>query len=233
MKSAALVLFVTIFTAGTAISQVHIVERAVISPGQLKTVGSVGGKSNHDIRYEFRWDTPYAGRVYILYPCGDTTVYGSGGLITVDFPSAPAGQYDFEGQVGESYGEGPVMHVSYKLYQDNVLKDSISTTMQPYSGCCWTVWPGLGNFALYKTSYYSGFKIYLFPDGWRYFIADNPPDNGGYAGMDITGVYGCSKNTWTPTPTWSHLRSCRDPSLSPFTTPASKWVGRRQLRQKL
>ncbi len=182
----------------TAFAQVHIQETVPIFPVQPKAALSVGGASTHTIRFEFYWDTPYGARVYLLRPCSDSTVYGSGGSIIINITSAPAGMYAFEPQVNEAYGQGPDMHVSYRLFQDDSIVDSASATLAPYSGCCYTVLPGLGNFIQFTTTYYSGFKFYVFPAGGLNFIPGGPSGSGGSAGLELQGIDNCSGTMWTP-----------------------------------
>ena len=87
----------------------------------------------------------------ITGPCSETVAYDTGGVIRVDLLSPTAGTYVFEPQVGESYGQGPVMHVHCNLLRDDSLVDSASATIGPSGGCCWSRWAYL----YFQTTYYS------------------------------------------------------------------------------
>lgn len=62
MKSAAAVFAITFLVVGSLIAQVHIKENAIITPAEPRRSQS-GVYNNHDIRFEFYWDTPYPARV--------------------------------------------------------------------------------------------------------------------------------------------------------------------------
>jgi hypothetical protein len=190
MRSAFAVLGLTaILAVGVSFAQVHIQEKAVINPVQPREVQEGGNVNNHNVRFEFYWDTPLEGGVdyFALYPCLDS-VYGYSGpcqnSAIVNLSSLPAGNYWFEPHIwfGSS---GPTTHWYYRLYEDGALEDSASGSSVYIDEFYFYV--------NYSTSYESKFYLYFgkihssFPE-FTY---------GGSISPMLTGYDDCTATSWS------------------------------------
>lgn len=191
MKGAAAALAITILMVGPLFSQVHIKENAIITPAEPKR-SQDGATSSHDIRFEFYWDHPMWAGVYFTSWCSelDSTVSSDASPIIIDLP-ATSTYYNFYPRLDMSYGQGPVTHVSYKFYANNLLVRSDSADLAPNAICCGTWWwPTDPMNGMFWTSYYSGFSFSL---GASELVC------GDSTGMSLIGnSLDCTPPLWSP-----------------------------------
>lgn len=139
MKGAAAVLAISFLTVSPLFAQVHIKEKAIISPAQPKKVQD-GLGNNHTIHFEVDWqDDPSGVAAVVSGPCGiyswieiwspesivgedSSAVLGPDGTGTITFniPSAHEGDYSFLVQAHFTDQTFIVM-THYKIYFDGVL----------------------------------------------------------------------------------------------------------------
>lgn len=192
-KPAGFFLFCALILAGPAIAQVHIEEKAVITPRQPAKV-QADGTNNHIIRFEFYWDNSPKGRVDLptLCPPTETRVETSSSII-ITITSPHAEWYDFYAYVLIQYcTENLVSHYSWSLYYDDSLVASASDSAR-LKGDCYIPgeqWVHCAT-ATFFPPYYPTFEFSL---GTGQFRA------GDTTGISLKGADegGCSSTAWSP-----------------------------------
>ncbi len=122
MKSCSAVFVITVLMTNEVFSQVHIQEKAIISPAQPRKIKG-GGVNNHKLSYAVSWtDVEDSVAVLIDDPCGYEIVSSVGGSLTGEIQAPVAGHYGFGVYRKAEYFSGICLRV---CYDDSLI----------YSGC--------------------------------------------------------------------------------------------------
>ncbi|MCL5020918.1 MAG: hypothetical protein M1339_04485 [Bacteroidetes bacterium] len=184
---------VCVVFAAPAFGQVHIQEKAVITPLQMGTVSSVNGITTHTIRLEFSWSGSPEGRLDYMTPCMNGQPVTSDSTINFTISPAPAGAYLFELSVEGFWNYFMTANYSWKLSLDGAVVESDSgsevvTAGTPDVPAGWASVAGAVFF--YHTPYNSTFEL---------SFETNQLLSGDTTGLSLKGVNDCSGTAWLPT----------------------------------
>ncbi len=192
-KPAGFFLVYALILAAPVIAQVHIEEKAVITPRQPAKV-QADGTNNHIIRFEFYWDNSPQGRVDLPTICPPTeTRVETSSSIVITVTSPVAEWYDFYAYVLIQYcTENLVSHYSWSLYYDDSLVASASDSAR-LKGDCYISgeqWVHCAT-ATFFPPYYPTFEFSLGTGQLR---------GGDTTGIGLKGAEegGCNSAAWSP-----------------------------------
>lgn len=221
MRRVVLALGIIFTTSSALFAQVHIQEKAVITPAKAKKVREES--TAHKIKFTFDWVTwgisvPETARVEIVGGCGFDCVYsqtgiskgegaGYGNSLDIELSIPTAGDYSFFASIFKynHYDTGIFCTLSY----DDSLVYSITGTTEASDNDSVNVWrPVLwhwGGYATrdplyYETPYCSSFSLnlYGFPLWMPPGFCGKGVDYGQEIGIYLNGSYDCSPNIWHP-----------------------------------